>query len=242
LADRLAAAADAFAAVRVAEWAETDPTLDDLVVDTAPGLHGLEFLGKPERLLSLLHGRLLRWLSAAARATNPEQEARRVLRGLARIAGARVFLDLAEFSLLIERVAASIVHRLENARSWLREGSTELLIVCVARPGAADSAHVLSAELRELGLVPGPVLLNRALPAGLSALPLDDPDPEARAFRRFVSSSVRLQETAVRELAAFPRVIRVPIAAGLDGEGPARLFALEQLGALLLGDLRSRRA
>ena len=241
LADRLAAAAAAFAAVRVAEWAEVDPALDDLVVDTAPGLHGLEFLGKPDRLLSLLSGRLLRWLSVAAHAAHPEQEARRVLRGLSRIAGARVFLDLAEFSVAIERVAASIVRRLEAARSWLRAGSTELLLVCVARAGAADAARALAAELRAMGLESRAVLLNRALPQSLLALPPDDPDPESRAFRRFVAGSVRLQESAARELASFARVLRVPMAGGLDAEGPARLQALEALGGPLLDALESGR-
>lgn len=225
LADRLAAATDAFAAVRVAEWAEGDPALDDLIIDTAPGLHGLEFLGKPDRLLSLLHGRLLRWLSAA----RPEKEARRVLRGLSRIAGARVFLDLAEFSVLVEEVAASMVRRLETARSWLREPSTSLLLVCVARPGAAQAVASLRAELQTLALAPGTVLLNRALPP---ALEVEGASEEARALRRFVGASLRLQEAAAGDLGAF---VRVPIASDL-----ASLQKLADLGEGLLDALHPR--
>jgi len=41
LADRLAAATDLLAAVRVAEWAERDPQMTDLVVDTAPGVNAI---------------------------------------------------------------------------------------------------------------------------------------------------------------------------------------------------------
>jgi anion-transporting ArsA/GET3 family ATPase len=237
LADRLAAATDAFAAVRLAEWAETDPGLDDLVVDTAPGLNGLEFLGKPERLLSILHGRLLRWLSAAATAGSTEREARRVLRGLSRIAGGRVLLELAEFSLLMERVGAAMIGRLERAHSWLREESTELLLVCVARPGAAAGLQLLAAELHGLGFARGPAILNRALPASLLGLPAGGEGEEPRAFRRFVRASARLQAETVRELAASFRVIEAPIAPGLDAKGEAHLAALEVLGANLMAGL-----
>lgn len=233
LADRLATATDAFAAVRVAEWAETDPALDDLVVDTAPGLHGLEFLGKPERLLSVLHGRLLRWISAAATAGTAEREARRVLRGLSRIAGGRVLLELAEFSLLMERIGAAMIGRLERARSWLRDGSTELLLVCVARPGAAAGARLLAEELHALGFARGPVVLNRALPPSLLAVPIEGGTAESRAFRRFVHASLRLQVETARELSTSFRVLEAPVAPGLDAEGPAHLAALEVLGRSL---------
>jgi anion-transporting ArsA/GET3 family ATPase len=217
LADRLAAATDAVAAVRVAEWAEHDAALDDLVVDTAPGLHGLEFLGKPERLLALLHGRLLRWLSQGA-----DRESRRVVRGLSRIAGTSVLVDLVEFTMLIERVAGRLVQRLDHARAWLRGPSTDLMLVCLARPGAADGVRTLAAELRALQLEPGAILLNRALPP---SLPLADaPGP----FARFVRASLRHQEETLREL---PGAIEVPIVEGLDSDGPARIDALERLGA-----------
>jgi anion-transporting ArsA/GET3 family ATPase len=237
LADRLAAATDAFAAVRMAEWAERDPGLDDLVVDTAPGLHGLEFLGKPERLLSVLHGRILRWLSAAATAGSTEKEARRVLRGLSRITGGGVLLELAEFSLLMERIGAAMIGRLERASSWLRDGSTEMLLVCVARPGAAAGARLLVAELHALGFAQGRVVLNRALPEGLGNLPLEDGGEESRAFRRYVRASARLQAEAERELGATFRVVEAPIAPGLGAAGTAHLAALEILGENLLGAL-----
>ncbi len=237
LADRLAAATDALAAVRVAEWAEADPALDDLVVDTAPGLPGLEFLGKPEQLLSLLHGHLFRWLSAAAATSVLEREGRRVLRGLARIAGGRVLLELGEFSLLIERVASAMVGRLEHAKVWLRDENTELLLVCAARTGAAAGARVLAGELRGLGLTPGPAVLNRALPRALIAAPLEDVSGESLAFRRFVAASARLQAETARELSASFRVAEVPIAPGLDAGGPARLSALAALGVQLIAAL-----
>jgi anion-transporting ArsA/GET3 family ATPase len=60
LGDRLATATDIFAAARVAEWCERDPSLTDLVVDTAPGLAALDFVRSPRRLDALVSGRMLR--------------------------------------------------------------------------------------------------------------------------------------------------------------------------------------
>ena len=62
LAERLATATDTFAAVRMAEWPEREEGLTDLVVDTAPGIHAIDFLSKPEKLSAFLDGKLIEWL------------------------------------------------------------------------------------------------------------------------------------------------------------------------------------
>lgn len=232
LADRLAGATDALAAIRMAEWAERDPRLDDLVLDTAPGLHGLELLRTPEKLLSLLDGKLLRWVSTVAVRRPPESAAaQRILRGLSRIGGARVLLDLAEFSLLVQGVATSMIDRLKRAREWLRRSDTQLVLVCVPRPDAAAGVQRLIEALRDLGLTPGPVVLNHALPAALSALAPPEPAcAEARAFAMFVRGSAALQAWVARELAP---AVELPVQPGLDAAGPARLDALRELGERL---------
>ncbi len=56
LSERLATATDTFAAVRMAEWPERESGLTDLVVDTAPGIHAIDFLSKPEKLSAFLDG------------------------------------------------------------------------------------------------------------------------------------------------------------------------------------------
>ena len=233
LADRLAGATDALAAIRVAEWAEQDPALDDLVVDTAPGLHGLEFLAKPDKLLALLQGRLLRWVSSALVAGRRPSEAvgRRVLRGLSGIAGLGVLVELAEFSILVEGVAAAMIARLERARDWLRRSDTEILLVCVPRPDAAAGVRQLADELRRLRLEPGPIVLNRALPAEFATLrPAAPCASDARAFATYVRGSARLQAELARELDSTRLVDMQP---GLDGRGAARVAALRELGRRL---------
>jgi arsenite-transporting ATPase len=240
LADHLAAATDALAGMRIAEWAEAEPALDDLVVDTAPGLNGLELLGEPERLLSLLHGRLLRWLGASHRG---DRIARRVLRGLVRIAGQSLVSDLGEFSLLVERLAMSMTARLRRADEWLREPGTEILVVCAPSPSAADGVHALAAGLRRISLAPTAVVVNRTLPtialdgARLEALHEPPGGAEARAFQRFLAASARLQISTLRQLGEGFPLVTVPFAPDLDAPGVERLPPLARLGGALIDGL-----
>jgi len=243
LADRMASAADAFAGIRVAEWAERDPALDDLVVDTAPGLHGLSFVARPDQLLAFLRGRLLRWLGHFAWGRKRHgATARRVLGGLADVGGAGVLLRLGEFALLLQEVAATMTARLERARTWLRDGTTGLLLVAAPRPDAAAGVRGLAEALRELGLAPGAVVLNRALPPELAdgeAIPDPEGEGEARAFVRYLRGFAALQGRVRAELSALGRVVEIEAAEGLDSLGEARLEALCRLGARMIEALRA---
>lgn len=129
LADRLAASTDVLAAVRLAEWVERDPSLTDLVVDTAPGLNAVEFLRRPQRLTAFLEGRLVRWLRLLSRSPRGGSiggfmrgAARRALGGLTRIAGTHTILELADLLASVEGMLEGMVHRLEHAQRWLRDG------------------------------------------------------------------------------------------------------------------------
>ena len=240
LADRLGAATDLLAGVRIAEWAEANPLLDDLVLDTAPGLNGIELLGKPDQLLSLLQGRLLRWLAGAAKASVAERAGRRVLRGLARIGGRTMVVELAEFSLLIERLAAAMIARLQSTRDWLRQRDTRLLLVCAAGTGSAQGVRALAEGLRALGLSPAAAILNRALPEGAVPERSRCENEEALAFYRLISATMGLQDETARQLSSSFRLVTAPLAAGLDEAGPLRLTALEAVGASLLDALSAQ--
>jgi len=230
LADRLGTAIDALAALRIAEWPEKDPHLEHLVVDTAPGLHGLEFLVRPERLVAFLSGSLLGWLS---RALAPGPAGRRVLRGLSRIAGLTVLDRLAEFSLRVRQMAPRMISRLDAARWWLRSPLTELLLVCVPRPDAARGVTMLAQELKQLRFTPKAVVLNRALPGDVLDGAPDRDDPVAR----YAGSLLRIQREVADALRPDFPVAPVPLSAGLDEAGDARLDTLRTLGVALIGEL-----
>ncbi len=239
LADRLAGATDVLAAARLAEWAEQDPQLTDLVVDTAPGLNAIEFLRRPQSLVAFLQGRLVSWLRLIARSdAGPlASGARRVVGALARIGGGTLVQELAEFVWLVEATFARMAQRLERAEAWLRDPSTEILLVTAVRDDAVATDRTLVEALAPVGLTPSAVLVNRAVPAALAAelatLDLAALAPECAPLVRYARGYAAMQARVVAGVHALaPRVVAVPHARGLDGD--ERLRALADLGETLL--------
>lgn len=241
LADRLATATDLLAAVRVAEWAERDPEMTDLVVDTAPGLNAIEFLRKPRSLAAFLEGRLVRWLRWLARhdgERGPISEvlrggARRVLGGLDKLGGTKMLFELAEFLSLVEELLSRMLERVTRAQAWIAEPHTEILLVTAVRDDAAETARMLAEALASLKLAPRATVLNRALPPELGpelyAIADTSLAPEAIPFVRFARAYSAIQERVLASIAPLsPTVIVVPAARGLDDEG--RHEALAALG------------
>jgi anion-transporting ArsA/GET3 family ATPase len=170
LGDRLATATDVLAAARIAEWAERDPELTDLVVDTAPGISAIDFLRSPRQLEALVKGRMIRWLRAAARTGAPlGRGARRVLAGFTGIAGARMVLELADFFALVQEPLEQLLRRVEHTRRWLASDAAELLLVTSPRDAGARGASQMRAALASLGLAPHAVIVNRTWPVELAA-------------------------------------------------------------------------
>lgn len=242
LADRFAGATDYLAAVRVAEWLERDPSLTDLVIDTAPGFNAIEFLRRPEHVSAFLEGSLvtwLRWLSKEGGAFGGlvRAAARRTLAAISRIGGTRLLLDMAEFVTLVEAVFARMAARLDVAQRLLRGPSTSLVIVTAVRHDAAQTVEQLVGALSSLKLAPRAVVVNRAvaptLGAELARLPEDALPADARPVVTWARAFATLQAGLTRAVAAPGRkVLVVPAAAGLDEA--ARLSALEALGRHLL--------
>ena len=233
LADRLATTTDVIAAVRIAEWAEEEPTLTDFVVDTAPGRNGLEFLTRPTALASLVRGRLGAWLR------RPHGAARRIVRGLSHIGGAPLLSELLELASFAEQPVGRILDRLERAQAWLHDPATELLLVTAVREDARETTRALRDALAESAMRPSAVVVNRTIPRALAAeiaevdaRALEDP---ARAIVRYVRAFGDIQTRVVDDARALaPRVIEIPAATGLDG--PDRLAALAAIGGRLFTD------
>ncbi len=232
LSDRLATATDLFAAARVAEWSERDPTLDDLVVDTAPGLDAIEFLRKPQRLTAFLEGSLVTWLRRAGGASPGvvAQGARRVLGGLARIGGSKLVVELADLVTLAHDLFLQMLERVERTQRWLSAPETELLLVTTVREDAPYGARRIADALRAENLHPSAVVLNRAVlseaMSELEALASRPLPAETHPFVRYAASYVAVQRAIsepLRELA--PRMMLVPTCGGLDGHERADVLA-----------------
>lgn len=219
LGDRLATAIDIFAAARVAEWAERDPAVTDLVVDTAPGLPALEFLRSPRQLDALVSGRMLRWMRAASSKGRLHGAARRVLGALAGIGGARIVIDLADFFTEVRAPLEKMLDRVERTRRWI--ASADLLLVTSPRDTGAAGATAVRRALAGEDLVPSAVIVNRTWPA----LPVRVATP----FDDYVRALLAAQSAVLAEVARWQLpVVRVPSTTNLTDIGEVLAAPREQ--------------
>jgi len=247
LGDRLATATDVLAAARIVEWSERDPALTDLVVDTAPGVSAIDFLRSPRHIEALVKGRLIRWLRAIARTGDGGLRfgARRVVGALAGLAGARMVGDLADFFVLVRAPLERMLVRVESARKWLQHADTSVLLVTSPRDTGAVGAVQLASALRDEGLAPRAVIVNRTWPPELAPeLASVTIPPGADAFVAYARAELQAQAAVVAAVETWaPAVVVLPSRSVLI---EARRPALVELGLSLsralapaIPDLRS---
>lgn len=253
LADKLATATDTLAAIRMAEWVERDSELTDFVIDTAPGIHAIDFLAKPEKLMAFFDSKLIEWLKWFLEEGNTKRGvlqkmvrtgAKKVLDGLAQIGGQNMLLSFAEFIVLLDEVILRMMRRLDYARAWLKTPGTDLLLVTSVRNDAAAVANHLGKALRNIGLVPRASIVNRALNLSTfsdEAMLSFEQDlrrssgsankEEYQSFLNYLTGTINIQKRMVRELAEFSHcVVELPIMPNLDQNEGLRLTDLETLG------------
>lgn len=258
LVDKFATATDTFAAVRVAEWSELE-SFDHVVVDTAPGLHALDFLSKPDKLMAFLDSKLVDWLKWFVGADPAKRSvmhrvfkagARRVLDGLAQIGGQNFLVNFGEFLVLLDDVFATMLRRLGAVVAWMRSDRAHFYLVTAVREDAVFVARRLMAELHRLETRHRTTVVNKAFPDVLALDPgfvelMARKPPQAAGsaggqpqtpFLNYLTSYTRLQELVLAELASSTRPpVRIPLASGLDGTETIRLEDLVKLGQQLLG-------
>jgi anion-transporting ArsA/GET3 family ATPase len=253
LAERLATATDTFAAVRMAEWPERDVGLTDLVVDTAPGIHAIDFLSKPEKLSAFLDGKLIEWLKWFAQENQQSAGliqrvvkggARRILEGLSELGGQRFLLHFAEFLILLDQVFAKMMVRLDFARHWLRSSETRCYIVTSVRYDAVQVATELNKTLKTLKMKSAQVIINRAFPEELRN---DTGFPEtleqmrqqdASFFANYLENFMIVQRRIQEQLGSSAgSVVTLPVAEHLDAHSALRLDDLASLGRRIVEHL-----
>lgn len=153
LADRLAGFTDAIGCVRAVEWAERDPAIAELVLDTAPGIPAVELLARPDKLVAFFDGRLIHWMTRLARLGGKgpaSRGSRRMLAGLADLSGADVLRDFGHLVSALDGAIATMIARLERARSWLRDPRTAIVIACGVTADSVEATRALDRAVRAL--------------------------------------------------------------------------------------------
>lgn len=195
---------------------------DLVVVDTPPSRSALDFLDAPQRLSTVLDGKLIRVLSAPARAGG--RGLRKVVgagfgvftRVVSTVVGGQLLHDASMFVQAFDGMFGGFRQRAQATYELLRSPGTGFLVVAAAEPDALREASYfverLSAEKMPLtGLVANrthPVLAPLPAPGALAAadrLERSGDAPLAAAVLRVHADRVAVADREKRLLARFTR-------------------------------------
>ncbi|MGZ4603531.1 MAG: ArsA family ATPase [Kineosporiaceae bacterium] len=241
---QLRAEADADAAAGRDGW-------DLIVVDTPPSRSALDFLDAPARLGSFLDGRLIRILSAPAKAGG-----RAYLRvvsaavggatgALTKLLGGQILKDVQSFVAALDTVFGGFRERAALTYELLQAPGTAFLVVAAPEPDALREAAYFVERLAEESMPLAGLVLNRVHRSPAEELSESRAltaaeDLEAAGGRRLVVALLRIHadllvrqerehSLAGRFTAAFPRVPVVEVAA--RAQDVHDLAGLREIGA-----------
>jgi anion-transporting ArsA/GET3 family ATPase len=214
---------------------------DLIVVDTPPSRSALDFLDAPQRMSNFLDGRMIRLLSAPARAGG--RGLRKIVgagftlfaKAVSTILGGQLLADASAFVQAFDTMFGGFRERATATYALLRSPGTAFLVVAAPEPDALREAAYFVDRLSAEEMPLAGLVLNRTHPvlADLSAAKARHAAdnlrgaPLAAAVLRLHADRVELAEREERLLSRFTSahpavaVTRVPVVAGdvadLDG-------------------------
>ncbi len=249
LSDKLASSVDTLAAIRIAEWVEQYPDLDHLVIDTAPGIHAVDFITKPEKLSLFLDSKLVDWLKSSTEDSQPKKRsffnqllksgARKILDGLSVIGGQNFIVNFGDFLILLDDILIQAMKRLNYSRQWIFHESTKIILVCSVRDDASHVARQLAQVLSKFALTPDLSIINKVLPDEIiQSKELDfllatsyEKNSLEDVLSNYISSYARTQAKVLCDLQMFSKnVIKIPNSENLDKDYVLRIDDLISLG------------
>ncbi|WP_300015129.1 ArsA family ATPase [Pseudonocardia sp.] len=222
---------------------------DLIVVDTPPSRSALDFLDAPQRMSTFLDGRMIRLLSAPARAGG--RGLRKIVgagfslfaKAVSTILGGQLLADASAFVQAFDTMFGGFRERAEATYALLRSPGTAFVVVAAPEPDALREAAYFVDRLAGEDMPLAGLVLNRTHPvlAPLSAGKARDVAdglrgaPLAVAVLRLHADRVDLAEREERLLARFSNahptvaVARVPVVAAEIAD----LAGLREVGARL---------
>jgi anion-transporting ArsA/GET3 family ATPase len=231
---------------------------DLIVVDTPPSRSALDFLDAPQRMSNFLDGRMIRLLSAPARAGG--RGLRKIVgagftlfaRAVSTILGGQLLADASAFVQAFDTMFGGFRERATATYALLRSPGTAFVVVAAPEPDALREAAYFVDRLSAEDMPLAGLVLNRTHPvlASLSAVKARDAAeglrgaPLAAAVLRLHADRVDLAEREERLLSRFTSahpavaVTRVPVVAS----DVADLDGLREIGARLAADAEPARS
>jgi anion-transporting ArsA/GET3 family ATPase len=193
---------------------------DLIVVDTPPSRSALDFLDAPQRMASFLDGRMIRLLSAPARAGG--RGLRRIAtagftlfaRAVSTIVGGQMLADASSFVQAFDTMFGGFRERAQMTYQLLRAPGTAFVVVASPEPDALREAAYFVDRLSTEGMPLAGLILNRTHPvladlpatkalAAAESLEQNGAAPLASAVLRLHADRVAVAEREKRMLARF---------------------------------------
>jgi len=213
-----------------------DPRFDRIVLDTPPTSNALDFLDAPERLIEAIDSAAMRWLvqtfekSGRFSLTLVARGVALVLRGIGRLTGKGFLEHLAEFVVELNELFGGFRERAALVAKAFRSPDLAYVLVTSPAPAAIDEVSYFAARLRDQGMRPDAVVVNRVQPSPaladsaevasearksgleLSAHALRGVERAAEDDRTRAAFEVEQLQLLDRSLgAAPPAILRVPV-------------------------------
>ncbi|QUG99671.1 ArsA family ATPase [Saccharopolyspora erythraea] len=195
---------------------------DLIVVDTPPSRSALDFLDAPQRLSTVLDGRLIKMLSSPARAGG--KGLRRIAaasfgmfsKAVSTIIGGQLLNDAAAFVQAFESTFGGFRERADRTYRLLRSPGTAFLVIAAPEPDALREAAYFVERLAGDGMPLAGLVANRTHPvvadlpgpravSAAEELETAGASPLAAAVLRIHADRVAVAEREKRMLARFTR-------------------------------------
>jgi anion-transporting ArsA/GET3 family ATPase len=193
---------------------------DLIVVDTPPSRSALDFLDAPQRMASFLDGRMIRLLSAPARAGG--RGLRRIAtagfslfaRAVSTIVGGQMLADASAFVQAFDTMFGGFRERAQTTYQLLRAPGTAFVVIASPEPDALREAAYFVDRLSKESMPLAGLVLNRTHPvladlpatralAAAESLEQNGAAPLASAVLRLHADRVAIAEREKRMLARF---------------------------------------
>ena len=146
---------------------QQDPRFDVIVLDTPPTSNALDFLDAPERLIEAIDSAAMRWLVETFQRSGRfslnlvARGVALVLRGIGRLTGKGFLEHLAEFVAELNELFGGFRERAAAVAKAFRSADMAYVLVTSPAPAAIDEVRYFAARLKEQGMRPDAIVINR---------------------------------------------------------------------------------
>ncbi|MEY4575713.1 MAG: hypothetical protein RL701_416 [Pseudomonadota bacterium] len=198
-----------------------DDRFDLIVLDTPPTTNALDFLDAPQRLVGAIDSPVMRWfvdtLQAAPGLGIVSRGAAFVLKGLGRFTGAEFLQHVGQFVTELNDLFGGFRERAKSVYEDLKGDDVAFIIVTSPAPGTVAEAIFFTRKLREYGITPRAMVVNRV---HAPVAPLEERSKLAAELRQHWPEPAAVPELLGRMLAA---VADARVLAQRDQQGLERL-------------------